>query len=209
MNYVSVVLLCKRVSSLSVSLTIKSYSDLTQKISYPNSSGKFTGVTDWVYEEEVLFQDHALWWSPDSRRLAFLSFDDSQIDEYRLFASPPPDDYSDPRHRLLNTSRVRYPLPGGNNPVAHGYVTDLDSLQTRILTWPERFSLNSSVIFEVAWASSHVLLLKEMSRNAEAGHLVAFKVDHPSGEYIQGSVVRSLTSLTGWLDCVRPTTCCS
>ena len=51
------------------------------------SDGKFNhiinGSTDWVYEEEFSITK-AFFWSPDSRRIAYLRFDESEVKEYSL-----------------------------------------------------------------------------------------------------------------------------
>ncbi|KAF3842710.1 hypothetical protein F7725_001559 [Dissostichus mawsoni] len=39
----------------------------------------FNGITDWLYEEEVLLSQAAHWWSPDSSRLAYLTINDSLV----------------------------------------------------------------------------------------------------------------------------------
>ena len=41
------------------------------------------GAADWVYEEEFALS-RALWWSPDSKRLAFLRFDETNVPEYSM-----------------------------------------------------------------------------------------------------------------------------
>ena len=41
------------------------------------------GAADWVYEEEFALSS-ALWWSPDSKKLAFLRFDESKVPEYSM-----------------------------------------------------------------------------------------------------------------------------
>jgi dipeptidyl-peptidase-4 len=41
------------------------------------------GTANWVYGEE-LFQNTAIWWSPDSRRVAFYRFDESRLQDYYL-----------------------------------------------------------------------------------------------------------------------------
>lgn len=41
------------------------------------------GTANWVYGEE-LFQNTAIWWSPDSRRVAFYRFDESGLQDYYL-----------------------------------------------------------------------------------------------------------------------------
>lgn len=40
----------------------------------------FNGIPDWLYEEEILGQNNAIWWSPNGTRLAFASFNDSMVD---------------------------------------------------------------------------------------------------------------------------------
>ncbi|MCX6272133.1 MAG: S9 family peptidase [Bacteroidetes bacterium] len=41
------------------------------------------GATDWVYEEEFEFSK-AFFWSPDSKKIAFYRFDESQVKEYTM-----------------------------------------------------------------------------------------------------------------------------
>ncbi|KAG8917493.1 hypothetical protein FRC00_013547, partial [Tulasnella sp. 408] len=40
------------------------------RVTSDGNSSIFNGVPDWVYEEEVFADDYALWWSPDSTKLA-------------------------------------------------------------------------------------------------------------------------------------------
>jgi hypothetical protein len=42
------------------------------------------GIPDWVYEEEVLGTNHALWWSHDSLYLCYLSFNESNVKDFRF-----------------------------------------------------------------------------------------------------------------------------
>jgi dipeptidyl-peptidase-4 len=73
------------------------------------SDGKFNeiiyGSTDWVYEEEFSFAQ-AFFWSPDSRKLAFYKFDESEVKEYnmQLWGDLYPKDY-----------RFKYPKAGEKN----------------------------------------------------------------------------------------------
>ncbi|XP_030604542.1 inactive dipeptidyl peptidase 10-like isoform X3 [Archocentrus centrarchus] len=39
----------------------------------------FNGLTDWLYEEEILHSYLAHWWSPDGERLAFLTINDTLV----------------------------------------------------------------------------------------------------------------------------------
>jgi dipeptidyl-peptidase-4 len=41
------------------------------------------GATDWVYEEEFAFAK-AFDWSPDGKRIAFYTFDETKVPEYNM-----------------------------------------------------------------------------------------------------------------------------
>jgi dipeptidyl-peptidase-4 len=75
------------------------------------------GFPDWVYPEE-LGQYEAFWWSPDSRRIAFMQFDESPVTKYPIVHDVQPI----PRLELLG-----YPKPGGNNPIVRLFVVDVAS----------------------------------------------------------------------------------
>lgn len=57
-------------------------------------------VPDWLYEEEILGEEKALWWSTNGSRLCFAKFDDSQVDtiDFQIY-----DDL------MPKTASVRYP----------------------------------------------------------------------------------------------------
>ena len=89
----------------------------------------YNGITDWLYEEEILQQTNALWWSPDSAYLAFIKFNDSMVD-YFYFPSYDGAPYS-------NMNKVRYPKPDGKNPVAKVLVYDTNRKLSRELSVPK------------------------------------------------------------------------
>jgi dipeptidyl aminopeptidase len=71
----------------------------------------FNGVPDWVYEEEVFSSDSATWWSPDGKKLAFLSFDESEVHVYSFPVYNPKERH--PGGDSYPTSMdMRYPKPG-------------------------------------------------------------------------------------------------
>ncbi len=74
------------------------------------------GKASWVYGEE-LFQSTAFWWSPDSKRIAYYRFDESEVADYYL---------------QLDQTKVQdkldvepYPKAGSPNPVVELFVYDL------------------------------------------------------------------------------------
>jgi dipeptidyl-peptidase 4 len=78
------------------------------------------GATDWVYEEEFEFSQ-AYFWSPDSKRLAFYTFDESKVREYELtyYGDLYPEQY-----------KYKYPKAGESNSVISVSIYDLTSART-------------------------------------------------------------------------------
>ena len=74
------------------------------------------GTASWVYGEE-LAQTTAMWWSPDSTRLAYYRFDETKVPDYFLQLN---------QTALQSTVDVEaYPKAGVPNPVVDLYVYDL------------------------------------------------------------------------------------
>lgn len=85
------------------------------------TDGKFNhiinGSADWVYEEEFSFAK-AFFWSPDSRKIAYQSFNETEVPEYnmQLWGGLYPNDY-----------RFKYPKAGEKNSVVSVSVVDLEN----------------------------------------------------------------------------------
>ena len=78
------------------------------RATYGGNSSFFHGVPDWVYEEEVFADDFALWWSPDGRRITYLSFDETEVDKFDFPVYNPTDD-SSKVHPYPEWVSMRYP----------------------------------------------------------------------------------------------------
>ncbi|KAI0249668.1 dipeptidyl aminopeptidase [Lactifluus subvellereus] len=166
----------------------------------------FHGVPDWVYEEEVFSDDVALWWSPDSSKVAFLVFDETLVEEYTFpIYNPTPD--SDTVVPYTKQLTMRYPKPGYPNPLVSVHVFDLEEFLSDVeigedpdpveltleLEWAGRQPANDSIITDVVWLDDGTLLLKEVNRNAEAGSAILFDVSDTSLlAASSGRVVRTL-----------------
>ncbi len=76
------------------------------------------GSTDWVYEEEFSITK-AFFWSPDSKKIAFIKFDESSVKEYNMQlwrdGTLYPEDYV-----------YKYPKAGEDNSVVEVYVQNLE-----------------------------------------------------------------------------------
>jgi dipeptidyl aminopeptidase/acylaminoacyl peptidase len=67
------------------------------------------GKADWVYFEEVFKRNHqAYWWSPDSKSIAFLHFDDYPVRDFTVINDIP---------ALQTVERTPYPRAGDPNPL--------------------------------------------------------------------------------------------
>jgi dipeptidyl-peptidase-4 len=78
------------------------------------------GASDWVYEEEFALT-RAFFWSPDSRNLAYLKFDERKVKEFNMatYGSLYPGEY-----------RFKYPKAGEDNSVVTVHIYGLASQKT-------------------------------------------------------------------------------
>ncbi len=111
------------------------------RLSFGGSETVFNGRLDWVYQEEIYGRGRfgAFWWSPDSKRIAYLSLDDTKVPLFTL-----PDDRSQPQKLL----QEHYPKVGDPNPIARLGVVDL---QGRTTWTPEAHPGQETLITRVLW----------------------------------------------------------
>lgn len=99
------------------------------------------GYATWVYWEEIFGRPtrfRAFWWSPDSKKLAFMRFDESKIQMFPLYNS-------EGQHGFIE--ETRYPKSGDPNPEAKiGFVSpdggkvtwaDFNEKEEQYFGWPE------------------------------------------------------------------------
>jgi len=56
-----------------------------KQLTHDGGGDILNGKADWVYEEEIFSRDgKAFWWSPDSKQLAFMRFDDSPVKRFNI-----------------------------------------------------------------------------------------------------------------------------
>ena len=109
------------------------------------------GTTDWVYEEEFAITQ-GFEWSPDSKKIAYLRFDESQVREYnmQMWGKLYPDDY-----------RYKYPKAGEDNSKVSLWVYDLDGAKTsRIAATDKKWEY----IPRFQWANASTLAYMLMNR---------------------------------------------
>lgn len=91
------------------------------RLTFDGSDVVMNGYASWVYYEEILGRASmykAFWWSPDSRKIGFYRFDDSQVPMFPIFS---------PFGQDGSLRRTRYPKAGEANPkVRIGMVDVMD-----------------------------------------------------------------------------------
>lgn len=110
----------------------------TNKENAITNDGKFNhiinGATDWVYEEEFAFVK-AFHWSPDGKRIAFMRFDESEVQEFTMTLHR---DEAYPEYVTF-----KYPKVGEQNAEVTVHIYDLSTGMTTTVElgeeWPEYY----------------------------------------------------------------------
>lgn len=132
----------------------------------------YNGWASWVYYEEILgraSQYRAFWWSPDSRKIAYLRFDDNPIPEFTIVTG-------EGVHGRVEITP--YPKAGDPNPLVKLGVVDLERGKT---IWMDT---NEGVDRYVAWTfwtkDSKELVYQYMNRGQD--EITLYAVNPSTGE---------------------------
>ncbi|CAB4057417.1 DPP4 [Lepeophtheirus salmonis] len=92
----------------------------------------YNGVADWVYEEEEVLSDtRALWFSSDNKRLAWVEFNDSLVDNMPIDLYGPP-----------GSLNFQYPISSSIKLLSNDRISRLDGTRRSpniFLFWKKRF----------------------------------------------------------------------
>lgn len=152
----------------------------------------FNGRADWVYEEEILEEDVALWWSPKGDYLAYLKINDERVHEHPLISYVHDENSVYPEVRKL-----KYPKSGTPNPEATLNIYNIATANSM----PVMLKEPSLLITEVKWVGDTVVLVKLMDRTAD--HLTLFTIDAVSVSLNAPS--RIVQNRGGWFEVTRKT----
>jgi dipeptidyl-peptidase-4 len=132
----------------------------------------YNGWASWVYYEEILGRSsryRAFWWSPDSKMIAFLRFDDSPVPVFPLFRA-------EGVHGELEMTR--YPEPGDPNPLVKLGVIHLESGKT---IWLDDTQKEDHYVAWPFWSpDSRTLVFQSLNRDQDDMRFIA--ADPYSGE---------------------------
>lgn len=135
-------------------------SDKVERLTHSGVEHKiFNGVPDWVYQEEVLNSDHALWFSPDSRFLAYIQFNDTSVRWYQFPW------YGNRKNAYTSLRKIAYPKPGYSNPTVKVFVVDLVAQKRIELPEPADFMKIDHYVVNVGWLSSKAVTVQWLNRD--------------------------------------------
>ena len=149
------------------------------------------GTASWVYGEE-LDQKTALWWSPDSRKLAFYRFDEREVKDFAL--------QLDQTQTYSSADLEPYTKAGTPNPVVDLLVYDLRTRQTVTVNVRDGKPFDNDVlghyVYGISWSKDGTeLLFHRTNRRQNIMELVAA---HP--ETGKGRVVVREEWLPSWAE---------
>ena len=149
------------------------------------------GTASWVYGEE-LDQITAMWWSPDSRKLAFYRFDESAVPDYYL--------QLDQTKLQSSVDTEAYPKAGAPNPVVDLMIYDVASKKTTKVDVRDGKPFTNDVVghyaYHVNWSpDGRELLFNRTNRKQNILEMVA--AEPASGEV---RVVIREEWPTGWIE---------
>lgn len=128
----------------------------------------FNGIPDWLYEEEILADFPAVQASPTGASLAYMSFNDSQVDLMPFSI------YGSNEQLIPSTRQIRYPKTGRTNPQVSVHVIDhLQDSPTDIkLSLPDKLGERQHYINRIRWLTADKLALIWVNRNQNESQFV-------------------------------------
>jgi dipeptidyl-peptidase-4 len=149
------------------------------------------GTGSWVYGEE-LGQTTAIWWSPDSKKVAFYRFDESQVIDFYVQMQ---------QTKVQDAVDIEaYPKAGAANPIADVLVYDVGKGKTTHMDARDGKPFDNSVVghyvYGIEWSHDGAELL--MQRANRRQQIVEFIACGPSTGKCRTIVHEEWK--TGWLE---------
>lgn len=114
------------------------------------------GITDWVYEEEFAFV-RAFDWSADSKKLAYIRFDESQVPQFSM------DLYKKDLYPTADT--FKYPKAGEKNALVSLHVYDVNGKSSKTINLG---NYNDFYIARMKWTNdANVLCAQVLNRHQD------------------------------------------
>lgn len=129
------------------------------------------GFASWIYFEEILGRRSrykAFWWSPDSKRIAFMRFDDREVPLFPIYVADGQHGYLEEQH---------YPKAGDKNPQVQVGIADV---QADNLVWADFNAEDDQYFGQPYWTPAGELLVQWMNRDQDT--LIIYNVNKADGK---------------------------
>jgi len=158
----------------------------------------FNGVADWVYEEEVLSDTRAIWFSPNGDKIAWVEFNDTDVDVMTITHYGQPGNL---QFQYPIQTPLRYPKPGRNNPVVRVFSANVRNARSTPralrLDPPAYFDGKERIIYAITWPTDNEVSLTWENRHQN--YSVVNVCDLSNNNPDCGDVL-VMTSPDGWLE---------
>ncbi|MEO0045747.1 MAG: Xaa-Pro dipeptidyl-peptidase precursor [Bacteroidota bacterium] len=136
------------------------YDIASAKVTQVTTDGKknsiINGITDWVYEEEFAFV-RAYDWSADSKKLAYIRFDESEVPEFSMNI------FKKDLYPTVET--FKYPKAGEKNALVSLHVYDVVSAATKTISLG---NYNDFYIARMEWTNdANILSAQVLNRHQD------------------------------------------
>lgn len=148
-------------------------SGVETQYTYDGTDVIYNGWSSWVYFEEILGRPtkyKAFWWSPDSKRIAFMRFDDTNVPMFPIYVSKG-------QHGYLE--ETRYPKAGDPNPTVRVGFVETGTPDKNVI-WADFNELDDQYFGQPYWAyNSQTIMVQWMNRDQT--NLKFYEIDPVTG----------------------------
>ncbi|AAS51329.2 ACR103Cp [Eremothecium gossypii ATCC 10895] len=160
------------------------------RITFDGTAGIHNGKTDWVYEEEVMGSDNAVWWKDDDSAFVYLRINSTGVRSYAI-----------PRYiedDSLIPKQINYPAPGSKLPSASLILYNIADASKHEI---QLDAAADYLIYDAVWLSDTHFMFKVADRESRNVDIRVFNVVDKSVR-----TVRSVNSniYDGWIEKMKP-----
>ena len=181
------------------------------RLTFDGSDLILNGYASWVYYEEILGRPskyRAFWWSPDSKKIGFYRFDNTQVPLfpiYSAFANPAAAQtrYSSPKVTDLalggSLSETRYPKAGQTNPEVKIGIVDITFRGDKHIVWADFDPAEDQYFGIPFWGpDSREFFIARMPRVQNTLDLYSVSIADGSKKHIYNETYKT------WLNWINP-----